>query len=159
VAVGLALGVTAVGEGLALWPGAGEPDDDVGDGLGELAEGLGDGEVWPGEVGCAVGAVDFDGWPPTRLPTVVPPPVWCQTTASSGLPAATSNTVMPPSTTTNTAALAATTRAQTGQRRSRPIHRASHHVAGPPGSPRPGSPPPRSFPAPRSSPPPRSPAA
>lgn len=113
-----------VGDGLALLVGEGELEDGVGEGLDEpvdVLDGLGDAVSRRGAVARWVArAVDRDGWPPTRPPTLVPVPLWCQTTASSGLPAAASNTVMPPTTPTKTPRLATVTASQAGRPRSHP---------------------------------------
>jgi hypothetical protein len=123
-----------VGDGLVLPVGDGEPEDGVGEGVDELVgvlDGLGDEVSRPGAVARWVaGLVDCDGWPPTRPPTLVPVPLWCQTTASSGLPAAASNTVMPPTTPAKIPRLARTTASQAGRPRSQLTH-----PRRPPGSP------------------------
>ena len=97
------------------WVFAGPPGDgpavELGDPLGEVAEGVG---VTPtlaerdvaGADGVAVSVGVCAGVvcvvrPPTTPPTVVPPPCRCQTTAFSGLPTDNSNTVMAATATRN----------------------------------------------------------
>jgi hypothetical protein len=108
-----------LGDGDGLWLGDGEPEEGVGEGLGEaglvwLLLGLGE----AGLDGCRVaGAVCCLGadCPPTMPPTVVPDPLRCQTTASSGFPATSSNPLIPPITPRNIPRLATVTSSQPGR--------------------------------------------
>jgi hypothetical protein len=103
-----------VPDGVGVAPGG---EVAVGLGVGAVGEADPVGDVDPaglvGEVDGDAGATpagdrwwDGVGWPPTRLPTVVPLPLRCHTTADSGLPAIASTAVMPPSVTTKIATAA-----------------------------------------------------
>src|ERR1700735_1647670 len=94
----------------------------VGDGASDCDE-AGDGDglgatvgVLPDLAGCGLARVAGPVCcAPVRTPTVVPPPLRPQMSASSGLPAATSNTVMAASASTNTPKAAASRARQRGQ--------------------------------------------
>jgi hypothetical protein len=146
-------------------PGDGLGDDEaggelvlaVGDGVGEGEFDTGLGGAWAEPVRVLEGAGDdgavrdglgrglpdlvvCEGWPPTRLPTVVPEALWFQTTVCSGLPAAASTTVTAPIATTKITALTAAIFAHPGHPRIWFRHRASALTRAPGPSPRWGDP-------------------